>query len=91
MFLVKENAILILKKTIFKSNIQRQSNFTSCIIATKKSNVYIANCGFLNHTSIEYPHSAKLIHTEGNLTMTSSKFKNNRIDNENRSCINVSK
>lgn len=71
---------LNLEGFIFRKNIQRKRDIPSCIHGENGSNVNISNCEFLNHSSKEYPYSALLIKTGGDLNIKSSKFDNNNAE-----------
>lgn len=94
-FFLREKASLILNKTIFDSNVHLLKNNDepfnySCIIGKNKSNVHINKCDFMNHSSNDYPNSARLIRISGDLTVISSKFENNKTSIKQKACIFVS-
>lgn len=90
LFHVGENASLVLNMTMFSNNcILCEEQQQSCISTEKKANVQINNCEFLNHTSSDFPFSACIIRVDGDLTILSSKFENNKIEVGIWPCIEV--
>lgn len=59
----------------------------SCITASRQKEIKITNCKFYNHTSNDFPHSVKLIESNGDLNIMLSEFENNNVDNIDIPCI----
>lgn len=72
---VDDNSTLNLNRIIFKENILFAKNSVpTCICSDSGGTININGCEFLNHLCTEYPKSAFLIHSKGDLSIKSSKF-----------------
>lgn len=89
-FFIGSNAHLNLEDVTFQKNTQwTQKSTPSCIKADNNSNINLNKCDFLNHASQEYPFSAFIIETKGQLNIKSTKFNNNRAEKQYISSIRV--
>lgn len=77
-FHVGSNGTLHLNEMVICKNTQFKEDMPSCIKCKEGGNINITKSNFLDHTSQEYPYSAFLIETKGNLNIKSTKFEDNK-------------